>query len=138
MSLLYHMLCILIVSLLDAVAGLAVRKSLHPGVSFMNFHMSGFIDSGTYAAMTILEKTLGSCRIIHNKQSFMWAQGGFMWGKPITATEKARNASCLTNKAFDRYNKAEDEGNYELVIAIRKANKATDVLLFSKPKKRTE
>jgi hypothetical protein len=46
--------------------------------------------------------------------------------------DKARSASGLTNKAFDRYNQAEDAGNYEVVVAIRKAQGAKVIPLKRK------
>lgn len=38
----------------------------------------------------------------------------------LMGADKARNASGLTNKAFDRYCQTEDDGAYEVVSAIRK------------------
>ena len=48
----------------------------------------------------------------------------------LLGAEKARNASGLTNKAFDRYCQTEDDGAYELVTAIRR--KKADVLPLKK------
>lgn len=52
--------------------------------------------------------------------------------------EKALRASGLTNKAFERYCQAENEGTLEVVQAIRKKKKKADILPFRKPKKGTE
>jgi len=48
----------------------------------------------------------------------------------LLGAEKARNASGLTNKAFDRYCQTEDDGAYEVVTAIRR--KKADVLPLKK------
>jgi hypothetical protein len=52
----------------------------------------------------------------------------------MLGTDKARTASGLTNKAFDRYCQVENNGSFEVVKAIRKRKKS-EVLPF---KKRTE
>ncbi len=54
----------------------------------------------------------------------------------MLGTDKARIASGLTNKAFDRYCQVENEGSFEVVTAIRK--KKAKVIPFSKGKKDSE
>lgn len=54
----------------------------------------------------------------------------------MLGTDKARVASGLTNKAFDRYRQVENEGSFEVVTAIRK--KKAKVIPFSKGKKGAE
>lgn len=50
-------------------------------------------------------------------------------------TEAARNASGLTNRAFDRYCDVQDGGAFDVVTAARKAKKKADVLTFKRSTK---
>jgi hypothetical protein len=51
--------------------------------------------------------------------------------------ENARNASGLTNKAFDRYCQVENNGAFEVVTQIRQLKKNANVIKFRK-KENTE
>jgi len=51
--------------------------------------------------------------------------------------DKARTVSGLTNKAFDRYCQAENDGRFEVVKAIRKKKKA-NILPFKTRKNENE
>jgi len=53
-------------------------------------------------------------------------------------TDKARNASGLTNKAFDRYCQVENNDAFEVVTAIRKAKKRGAVIPLKRPSKKAE
>lgn len=53
----------------------------------------------------------------------------------LMGSDKARNASGLTNKAFDRYCQVENNGAFEVVTEIRKAKKKADVIPIDKAKK---
>jgi len=56
----------------------------------------------------------------------------------LMGTDKARNASGLTNKAFDRYCQVENNDVFEVVTAIRKAKKMGSVIPLKRPSKKTE
>lgn len=51
-------------------------------------------------------------------------------------TGNARNASGLTNKAFDRHCQTENDDAFDMVTEIRKEKKKPDVIPFKRPKKR--
>ncbi len=56
----------------------------------------------------------------------------------MLGTDKARTASGLTNKAFDRYCTVENNGSYEIITAIVKAKKKAEVIPLFKDKKGSE
>lgn len=53
----------------------------------------------------------------------------------LLGTSKARDASGLTNKAFDRYCQVENNAPFEVVTEIRKAKSGAKVIPFSKTRK---
>jgi integrase len=53
----------------------------------------------------------------------------------LLGTNKARDASGLTNKAFDRYCQVENNASYEVVAEIRKAKREAKVLPFPMKRK---
>lgn len=52
----------------------------------------------------------------------------------LMGSDKARNASGLSNKAFDRYCQVENNGAFEVVTEIRKVKKKSVVLPFGAKK----
>jgi hypothetical protein len=56
----------------------------------------------------------------------------------LLGTDKALDASGLTNKAFERYCQVQNDGAFEVVTSILKAKKKADVIPISKSKRGTE
>jgi hypothetical protein len=48
-------------------------------------------------------------------------------------TDKALDASGLTNKAFERYCQVQNDGAYEVITAIKKAKMATVLPMKKRP-----